>query len=160
MIQKTQAQKIYDKTLIAKLVREQLKKEFPAIKFSVTSDRYLIQITAMKGQKLTRSYEELSESAIYNYTEYLSCRTKEELKQLANSEHCQLGNIRDEWVEDIWSNGTFLTKEAHEMFKRITEITDQWNWDNSDIQTDCFDVNFYLNLGIGKYDKDYVVEKC
>ncbi len=41
------------------------------------------------------------------------------------------------------------------MLKRMVEIIDQYNYDNSDSQTDYYDVNFALNLGLGKWNKAF-----
>lgn len=46
--------------------------------------------------------------------------------------------------------------------KFLTELCDalnHGNWDNSDIQTDYFDVGHYVEVNIGKWNKPYVVEK-
>lgn len=43
----------------------------------------------------------------------------------------------------------------------LTEIIDAMtvgNWDKSDIQTDFFDVGWYIDINIGKWDRAYIVE--
>ena len=40
----------------------------------------------------------------------------------------------------------------------VCDFTMSYNYDNSDIMTDYFDTNFYLTLGIGRYDKPYQTE--
>ena len=151
-----ETKKIYNKVEIAKLIREQLKKQF---KFSVTTDNNSICISVVKGIKLTKSFDELTELAIFRYTQECN-RTEEELKKTVEEGYHQLGRFRDDYDPDVWSNGAFLTEVGHKMFQRITQITDQWNWDNSDSQIDYFDVNFYLNLQIGKqWDIPYEVIK-
>ena len=40
------------------------------------------------------------------------------------------------------------------------QIVNQYNYDNSDSQTDYFDVNFYTHLNLGKWNKPFIeVEK-
>lgn len=45
----------------------------------------------------------------------------------------------------------FLTKVFHAM--------NVGNHDNSDIQTDYFDVGWYVDVNIGKWDKPYTIER-
>lgn len=47
-----------------------------------------------------------------------------------------------------------------EELKRIFEIANRNNYDYSDVQSDYFDVGFYLNISIGSYDKPFVLKKC
>lgn len=37
-------------------------------------------------------------------------------------------------------------------------VLNRGNWDKSDIQSDYFNVGWYVNVNIGKYNKPYVVE--
>lgn len=48
-----------------------------------------------------------------------------------------------------------ITPEAKEVLKKAAQAAGQYNWDNSEPETDYFDVNFYLHLQIGKYDKPF-----
>ena len=143
---------------ITKLIRQQLKEEFPKCKFSITQGQKSIHISLIKSNfKVLQKFIELSNDAIYNYTEYYGNRTLAELECLVTSTHFSLGHFHynDVYNANNWSNGTFLTEQGFDMFKRISMIANQYNWDNSDIQTDYFDVNFYLNLSIGKWDKPF-----
>jgi hypothetical protein len=38
-------------------------------------------------------------------------------------------------------------------------IINKRNWDKSDIQTDYFDVGFYLTLSQGKWDKNFELKQ-
>ena len=40
---------------------------------------------------------------------------------------------------------------------KINEILNDGNWDESDVQTDYFNVGWYVNLSIGKWDKGFTV---
>jgi hypothetical protein len=51
----------------------------------------------------------------------------------------------------------YLTPKAWAVMKRADEIQGQYNWNNSDLQTDYFDVNFYFHPQIGKWDKAFKV---
>ena len=37
----------------------------------------------------------------------------------------------------------------------LLEIANRGNWNRSDLQTDYFDVGWYVDVNIGKYDKPY-----
>lgn len=50
-----------------------------------------------------------------------------------------------------------LTTEAQEVMQAAYELTLAYNFDDSDLMTDYFCVNFYLALGIGKWDKPFEV---
>ena len=72
--------------------------------------------------------------------------------------HHQLNNytLLGDYNTLDWCNGVFLTERGHNMLKKVVEITNQYNWNNSDSQIDYFDVNFYLHLSIGRWDKPFI----
>ena len=47
---------------------------------------------------------------------------------------------------------------ALEFMKEIFVAMNDGNWDKSDIQTDYFNVGWYVDVNIGKWDKPYIVE--
>ena len=51
-----------------------------------------------------------------------------------------------------------ITERAREVMLNVCDFTMSYNYDNSDVMTDYFDTNFYLTLGIGRYDKPYQTE--
>ena len=77
---------------------------------------------------------------------------------MTEQRHAQLSQYtaNDDFNPDVWNNGHFLTEETHNLLKRVCEIVNQYNYDDSDIQTDYFDTNFYLHLRIGKWDKPLI----
>jgi len=72
----------------------------------------------------------------------LTKETREEIKQ-----YC-LDAINSD--DTTFKNDTERVQYAYTRFK-----SDYYNYDNSDSQSDYFDVNFYLNIGIGRYDKPF-----
>jgi len=48
-----------------------------------------------------------------------------------------------------------FTGESLEFLSKAFEILDEGNHDNSDIQTDYFDVGWYVSVNIGTWDKPY-----
>lgn len=153
---------------IAKAIKQQLKKEYPYCKFSIQTQYYSmgcsLHISIMETNfKIIKPFEELSKVAILRYCDlpYERFRKIEELKNLQDKKHHQMSEISESEVynPNVWNNGVFLTEEGFNLVKRITELTNKFNWDNSDSQIDYFDVKFYLHLNIGKGDKP-LIEIC
>lgn len=145
---------------ISKRIRDQLKKEFSGCKFSVVMKSYSggsnISINLMEGDiKVIRDFKDISESALFDYGS--RSYSEEQIREVQETKHHQLNQYtsNEDFNEDVWNNGVFLTKQGYELFKRVVEIINQYNYDNSDSQTDYSDVNFYVHLSIGKWNKDY-----
>lgn len=159
-IQLTKSEKIsINTTEISKRIRQQLQKEFPSCKFSVRSEYYSmgssITVSLMKANfKVIMDFKGISEMAIFDYTQG---RSKEQLQEGQKENYHQLNPYasREEFNPDVWNNGVFLTKQGHELFKRVVEIADQYNYNDSDSQSDYYSVNFSFSLEIGKCDKDF-----
>lgn len=45
------------------------------------------------------------------------------------------------------------------LLKKIFAILNDGNWDKSDIQTDYFNVGWYVDVNVGKWDKPYMLTK-
>lgn len=148
-------------TEIAKRIKQQIKAEFPNCDFSVQgshSGGNSLHVTLMKSDiKVIKDSKEISELAVFRFTTNAN-RTLEELKNLQEKKHHQLNEyvLKDDYDPDEWCNGVFLTERGHNMLRRVAEIANQYNYDNSDPQFDHFDVNFYLYLNLGKWDKPFV----
>ena len=138
--------KITDTTEVAKYVREQLKKEFPAYKFSVTS-KYFPGGSELNVALMAGPVEVFADNLVY----YGDGKT-----MVDNDQNAQLNpyTIANEYTNGI-CNGRKLTPEAWTVLHRVAEIAQENNWDNSDSQSDYFDVNYYFHLDIGKWNKDY-----
>lgn len=121
---------------IAKLVRESLKKEFPACKFSVTFERYSM------GQSLNVSLMAAPFEAFQDGRNYAQLN-QYQLKNDASGFLC---------------NGTTLTPEAWPVLCRVVEIVGAFNYDESDPQTDYYSVNFHFEIGIGRWNKNFEVK--
>lgn len=55
-------------------------------------------------------------------------------------------------------NDPDITERAREVMLNVCDFAMSYNYDNSDIMTDYFDTNFYLTLGIGRYNNPYKTE--
>jgi hypothetical protein len=61
-------------------------------------------------------------------------------------------------VNTYWYQDHF-TGEALELLKKIVPVMNTGNHDRSDIQSDYFDVGWYVNVNIGQWNKPYQVTK-
>lgn len=120
---------IYDLKIINQKIREDLKEAFPNLTFSVKKDSRKIYISLVAGN--FRPFKALTSAEEKGYT-----------------------SLNPYYIESDPS----LTDEAKDVMSKVKEITNKYNYDNSDIQSDYFDVNFYLGLSIGSYDKPYKFE--
>jgi hypothetical protein len=112
---------------IAKILRQRLKKEFPASKFSVTIERYSM------GQSMSIA---LLESDVQVMKD-----------PLAKHEQVNQYYIKD---SDLW------TDKGKELLQKVYQMASGFNYDDSDSMIDYFDTNFYLHLSVGKWDKPFV----
>ena len=120
---------------IAKDVRKQLKERFPGCTFSVTvrSSRSLtVALMAAPFQPFM--------DACDGY---------------AQLNHYTIQRAYDDGRQAGTSNGYRLTPEAWQVLSEATRIANAENWDRSDSQFDHFDVNYYFDLAIGKWDKPF-----
>lgn len=63
--------------------------------------------------------------------------------------------FKDEWKNEGINNGSTLTREAWDCMTYAYKVASIDNWNNSDPQTDYFDVNYWLHLEIGQWDKPF-----
>lgn len=125
----------YDRNLniktIAKLVREQLKEEFPDCKFSVTKKEF------SGGCSLTVIVKETPKS-VY-----------------ANDDKNIINYDISPYIEY-----TELSIYGNKLITRVWKIINQYRYSDCDFQIDYFDVNFYPSLNLGNYDETVkVVER-
>lgn len=127
---------------VAATVRTTLKKEFPNEKFSVTKESFsggsALNVTLVQGIEPafvnddSRGYAQLNDYVLRDskdYAEYTERR----------------GNV-------------VMTQYAFDLMKKVERVANAENWNNSDAMTDYFDVNYYMHLSIGSWDKPYAVK--
>lgn len=146
---------------IAKRIRAQLKNDFAGCTFSVTIERYSggssVNIDLMKADiKVVKDIKDIDMNRVN--PEILDRHTEDSIRLLQESKYHQLNqySFNDEYNQRHWCNGVFLTEAGHNMLKKAVAIADAYNYDNSDAMTDYFDVNFYLHINLGKWNKDFV----
>ena len=124
-------------------IRVALKKEFPQYKFSVTRDHHLgVMIAFMKGPRF----------AEYEYFD----RYSGEMKKDNLDGHHQINHFHLE---------SFYGKENAEILGKVSEIAHtapglaggKKYYNNNDIQSDYFDVAYYVSISVGKWNKEYEI---
>lgn len=164
MEQLTQSQKISLGTKeIAKRIRQEIKNKYPQCKFSITMQSYSggssISIALMSAPfDVFKDPSTITEDTIHRY---FDGRTLEDIRDSNTRKYVQLNyyQLLDDYKDDTWCNGAFLTKEAHQILQDVVKITNQYNYDNSDSTIDYFDTNFYLHMSIGHWDKPFQVSQ-
>jgi len=141
-----------DITTIAKTIRKELKRQFPDCKFSVTTGRF------SGGQDLNISLMSAPFPAILKkHTLRLNEFKSDNIEQYAQiNEYAFNCDYNDTRPLPGWNNGSQLSPEAWHVMKRVSQLANSFNYDDSDSQIDYFDVNFYLHLQIGKWNKPFV----
>ena len=114
---------------ITKEVRELLKKEFPDCRFSVTMQRNTLRVALMSAPVSPLK----ADAQVFNG-------------------HTDINHYH-------LSRSEYLTNAGKKLFTRINKIANEWSWDRSDSQSDYFDVNYYLDMSVGKWDKPFQVKK-
>ena len=135
----------YISTDDVKHIRNTLKKELPQYKFSVVRDHTSsVTIALMKGPAFKD----------YEYFDRYNNVTK--TANLSDGEHHQINQFH---LED------FYGKENAEILGKIDTISRTapaknggkvW-YNDSDIQTDYFDIAYYVHINIGKWNKPYEI---
>lgn len=151
---------------IAKKIRAYIKKAHCTYKFSVTSDCNSINIALMEYPIELTNYELMKKEVEKDIRKdewlYIPSLDKNirgsDITEEQKEEHIRHKlsrtaadgrSLNHYYLNDIkWINPVIL-----EVLKDIYSFTSSYNYDDSDIATDYFDKNFYVQLAIGKYEK-------
>ena len=140
---------------IAKLIRKELKMLYPEFKFSITSkyNHLSVYMTQAPRQPFEDNknidFDLLSRRHPYGST------PKELMTQLDNYRE---GTYSGYSVNHYYIESSYmLTPESKKIFTKIKELLDSFNYDDSDSMTDYFSTKFYMDLGIGKWDKPFII---
>jgi hypothetical protein len=136
---------------IAKEVREQLKTEFPNCKFSVRTE-YASMCQELKVKLVKANFRVFkTEAEIREHfrTEGWGQYDERDMINLTRDVERGYSQVNEYYID----RSPIYTDESKEVLKRVREISNTDNWDNSDPQTDYFDVNYYFFLTVGDWDK-------
>jgi len=142
---------------IAKLMRKELKRLYPACKFSITTEYNHVKIHLMSSNKSPFETENnIDWDRVHHGYRVDYGTTLEELKRdcyqyYIDNGHMQLNNYH---LENDWR----ISEDTKTMFKTIRDLLNSFNMDDSDSYTDYFHTRFYTDLGIGKYNKKFEIK--
>lgn len=109
-------------------IREYVKTAYPDCKFSVTT-HYASMCSEIRVSLMSGPYEALKDGQTYHSV---------------NQYHVERDPLLTDWAKAVLSD--------------VNDCIKSYHWDDSDSQIDYFDVNFYYDLGVGKWDKPYTVK--
>ena len=130
----------YISTEEVKAIRQELKKEFPNIKFSVTKESggLSVNVSIMKSEEIDFTQSEAHPDSQLHYPVnhyYISEHYKNEPKKAE----------------------TF--NKVVEIIKKAPAIVSGEEWfDESDVMTDYFNCAYYFSVNVGKWNKPYQFE--
>ena len=129
-----------------KHIRNELKKEFPQYKFSVTRDHWLgVNINFMKGPRFAE-FETMD-----RYTGVWSMENLDGHHQINHSSMYTLTNFYGE------ENAKILGKVSEIAYTAPGLAGGKKYYNNNDIQSDYFDVAYYVSISVGKWNKEYEI---
>jgi len=142
-------------TDIAKLIKNELKRIYPEAVFSITKETYSggqsLYIHLMKWNK-SPFVDPASidwEMILHQYSNYNY--TMEELKNLYNSEAKGYMQVNHYYISEAW----VLSDAGKEILSKAHQLSNSFNYNDSDSMIDYFHTNFYSHLRIGKWDKNF-----
>lgn len=124
-----------------KEIRNNLKKAFPEIKFSVRGKDYTeVQVTILESP--------------YDFFNMINDYTPTNgMKKIWDKKPEKHHQVNQYHIDRNWIG------KAKEILLKIYQLINKGNYDNSDSQRDHFDVGFYVSINIGEWDKPYIVNK-
>jgi len=123
-------------------IRVALKKEFPQYKFSVTRDHHLgVMIAFMKGPRFAE---------FESFDRYTHETTIDNLDG-----HHQLNHFHTHFYGD--DNAKIIDKVSEIAHTAPGLAGGKTYYNNNDIQSDYFDVAYYVSIHVGKWNKDYQI---
>ena len=123
-------------------IRVALKKEFPQYKFSVTRDHHLgVMIAFMKGPRFAE---------FESFDRYTHETTIDNLDG-----HHQLNHFHTHFYGE--DNAKIIDKVSEIAHTAPGLAGGKTYYNNNDIQSDYFDVAYYVSIHVGKWNKDYQI---
>jgi len=148
---------------MAKAIKQELKRLYPEATFSVRTDGNAyyssLSIYLMKSTKNPfESYENAVKSERFNSYIQRYCneseieREREHLKKRLESGYSQINQYSIDSDYELNDYGKKIMTTAK-------DLSDSFNYDDSDSMTDYFNCGHYLHLQIGDYDKPFELIK-
>lgn len=136
---------------IAKEVRTQLKTEFPDCKFSVRTEYYSmgssLHVKLVKANfRVFKTEEEIRE---HFRTEGWGKYDERDMINLTRDVERGYSQVNEYYID----RSPIYTDEAKKILKCVKEISNQDNWDHSDVVTDYYDVHYHFDFTVGEWDR-------
>mgnify|MGYP003296934649 CR=1 FL=1 len=152
------SRKNYTMKEIAKIIKSELKRKYNDCTFSVTTggNAYCSTLDVCLMKSKENPFEEyetaVNDSEFQRYLWDKSEETKEQCKQdLKNSLSSGYMQVNEFHIDKSYK----LSKFGKELFTYIKELSDSFNFDDSDGMIDYFHRGFYDSYSIGKWDKKF-----
>lgn len=128
-----------------KLIKEELDKVVPKdLKYTLKiRDHSLITMVIRKGK--VNFHQNRNEKLVGKFDRYQ--------QEIAPIELSKTLDINCYYVDDQFSG------EVLDLIKKIQKAMNIKNWNRSDIQTDYFDVGYYIGIQVGEWEKPYELVK-
>ena len=144
--------KMYDSSLstkdIAERIRHFCKKQYPECKFSIVKrDHNSIGLALMSAP-----YEVFATPTLESVPTNRIQTPEEGLKWWVRSIEKGHHTTNQYYIKDDY----LLNDKGKEIMSFLKDCTLVYNFDDSDMQTDYFHTNFYIDLSIGKWDKPFI----
>jgi hypothetical protein len=130
-----------DIKVIAKEVRQNLREHYPSCTWQVRISRF------SGGQAMSVTLMTAPFEAFARDTDLAG----NEVKGYAQLNQYQFLQPTDDYL----NNGVYLTPEAWECMSAAYGIANKENWNHSRPEEDYYDVNYWLDLNIGQWDKPF-----
>ena len=129
-----------------KHIRVALNKEFPQYKFSVTRDHHLgVNVNFMKGPRFAEFETRDRYTGVWS------------VDNLDGNHQINHFHTKDFYGEE---NAKILDKVSEIAHTAPGLAGGKEYYNNNDIQSDYFDVAYYVSIGVGKWNKDYEIKEC
>jgi len=116
----------------------------------INQDKKKIIAAALKVAM--KAYPSIKYSLSIQHNSSITCRITQGPKFLDNDGKGSV-DVNVYWIDSHYQNNP----EAATVLNKILECLNIDNYDNSDTQTDYFDVGHYSHIEIGKWNKPYTV---
>lgn len=109
----------------------------------------------MNQEKKAKIAAELKKVVPLDWKYSLAVENHSSLRMTVRSAPIDLGGLNSLTINEFYPENAF-EGELLEIIKRIIEALNTGNHNNSDIQTDYFDVGHYVHLQFGAWNKPFV----
>lgn len=149
---------MYDRNLsikeIAERVRHFAKKQYPACKFSITTQSYSGG-QSMHVALMSAPFDPFATPDINAIPHGRHNTPEQEVEYWANTINRGHHQVNQYYIADDFR----LSAEGKACMQFVKNAMTVYNYDDSDSQIDYFNTNFYSHIAVGKWDKPFTLTK-